>query len=681
VILIQGDSPIERWQEFSLKSPDRIVLDLYNCEYPVHLRPKKRKGRFVNMLRVGRHRDRIRIVADLIEGPKVQRHIHREGSTLSLYIGIGKPHLTYIKSIVPRVSPEGDLDMNIGVHKKTTLLYKAFSLSGPNRLVLDLPNTVPGLEIPKEIDVEGVEEVVIRVGVHPRFTRIVVDLGSRPVPEYRIIPEAKGVRLSLQFPRTSPEALPPVVPEEEIKIMPPEEPKPGVPAMEKERPPEPELPKEEVSLEPRKEEEAPASWEEIEKGSTFEFRGVFLNKYAEDVNEETVFEDDRVNHAKLKVEAIYQPKENLQLVLGLEADHFAYGNDGDWDYDYGIRPYNTYINWAGSESNVKAGYQIVRWGKSDGFSPLDNINPEDFRDGFAGRREDRKFAIPMLNLELYRDIYTLQGIFIPFFYESKLDLFGTDWALFDHADQVLGPIAIVEEDPSNTLSNSEVGIRFSGILRNFDYAFSYFYTRQDTPSIGSLEPVPGFPVPSTSSGLGDLLGYAQATGQTIRLIYDRHHIWGFEFETTLGEFGLRGDLAYEYQTSFLNTDLRRIKKPTLEYMVGADYNGPGAFYVNLQFSQNFILDYEDNILFDSKITNSVNGSISKEFFAGKTELAFRFFYNITDESYLLDPRFLIKYWDNFRLTFGAEFFGGPEYTILGMLKDNDQVYLLMELNF
>ena len=82
-----------------------------------------------------------------------------------------------------------------------------------------------------------------------------------------------------------------------------------------------------------------------------------------------------------------------------------------------------------------------------------------------------------------------------------------------------------------------------------------------------------------------------------------------------------------------------------------------------------------NHLFFSQIIN-----IKKQFFNTELKLL-TFFYDITNEAYLLDPKLLIKYWDNFRISLGAEFFGGPEYTILGMFKDNDQVYVLVEVDF
>lgn len=423
------------------------------------------------------------------------------------------------------------------------------------------------------------------------------------------------------------------------------------------------------------------SWQGTEKPSRFELGGKLRNKLGHDTEEDNEFEDDFYNHAEVQLEAKYLPNETFHAVISLDADYFAYHNDSDWDYDNDIRLHNAYINLAWPSCNLKVGNQIVRWGKSDGYSPLDNLNPEDLRDGIGGRREDRKLAIPMVNLELHRGLYTLQGIFLPFFKKSKFDLLGSDWSLFDHMEEQIGPLAIKEEDPSNTLQNSEAGVRLSGTVRNFDYAFSYFYTHEDEPSLDSLAVPPGFPASFESVTIRDLAVFAKATNQEILLRHDRRNIYGFEFETTLGDFGLRGDAAYTSRGGFITSELKRIRKPIFQYMVGADYNGPEAFYLNLQFSQTFIQGYDDRIVFADDITSAINGTVSKEFLNGDIKLEFRYFYDLSGEAALCNPKFFFNYWQNFSIEVGAEFFDGSDETTIGLFRDNDQVYGIVEVNF
>jgi hypothetical protein len=415
--------------------------------------------------------------------------------------------------------------------------------------------------------------------------------------------------------------------------------------------------------------------------SAFSLHGQVWNRFAQDTKENNRFEDDRYDHLEVQVEGKYVLSQTLQFVLALKANYFAYNNASDWHHDGEVSLYNAYVNLALSHVNVRVGNQIVIWGKADEVSPLDNVNPEDFRDGFVRRRVERKIPIPMMNVEWSQDVYKLQGLFIPFFRRAKLDLRGTNWALFDHSDQAIGPFAVEEEKPPKTLDNSEVGVRFAGKVRALDYAVSYLRTRADLPAVGSLSAPPGFQLPTLHPTLLDLARFAQATGQPIRLTHDHQHVFGLEFETVVGSIGLRGDIAYVADRSFLTRALRAMHRPVFQYIVGADYNGPSNLYVNFQFSQSVIQDYDKTILSFTKLTNEFNGTISKELFANNLKAALRYFYNITRASYYYNPYIVVQYWPNINIELGVDLIGGPRDTPVGFFRDNDQVYINLKVFF
>ena len=238
-------------------------------------------------------------------------------------------------------------------------------------------------------------------------------------------------------------------------------------------------------------------------------------------------------------------------------------------------------------------------------SPLDIINPEDLRDGFVRDRQERKLPIPMLDLKLYKDVYKLEALFIPFFEKSELDLLGRDWAYFDHYVEEIGDFSVIEEEPSNTFRNSEAGLRFSGTVRNLDYAFSYFYTRDDLPSVDSLVLPPGVSIDPDAATLKGLAEFSFLTRQPIQLRYIRQNVSGLELETTWRDFGIRGEAAYINKKPFMTDQLESIKRAVFHYVLGVDYSGLGGFYCNLQFSQEIIRDYEEGILFLDEVTNRV----------------------------------------------------------------------------
>lgn len=432
---------------------------------------------------------------------------------------------------------------------------------------------------------------------------------------------------------------------------------------------------------PWPEESAAAPWENSTAAEKLELGGRVKNKFALDTHDNNEFEDLFQNHLLLQLDTTYRPYASIEAKISLQADHYTYGRDTDWKNDSNFRLLDAYVNFAGQGVNLKVGNQIVRWGKADGYSPLDNVNPEDLRDGIGGRREDRKMQIPMANLEFYKGRFTIQALYIPFFIKSRYDLKGTDWALYDHYQHEIGAFAIHEQDLSDIVEESEAGLKMAGIAGKFDYAFSYLYTHEDVASLDSLATPIGFEPQFSSHVIKDLARFAQATDQAIHMSYQRQSIYGFEFETTVSAFGLRGDLAYTDSLSYTTEQLKRIQKPVLQYWVGADYNGPGAFYVNVQFGQIYIQDFDETILLAEEISSIVNGTISKEFSNGDVKLEFRYYYDFSGDGALYNPKCIANFWRNLKLEIGIEFFDGTDAHPLGFYRINDQAYATVEWLF
>jgi hypothetical protein len=412
-------------------------------------------------------------------------------------------------------------------------------------------------------------------------------------------------------------------------------------------------------------------------GRLFTLSGEIRNKFAYDMNEDNDSEDDMMNHVRLRVGTDLEHGDRLRAALFVDTDWFFYGNGGDWRDDENIRLDDAYLNFRGDGFNLKLGNQVIRWGKTDAYSPLDNLNPEDLRDDLSGRREDRKLPIPMAALEIYAGNFTISSVFIPFFVKSEYDLLGTDWAVLGRADGM----AFKEEDPSDSLKNGEGGIRLSGIAGRMDWAFSWLYAREDLPTPDSLDVPVGFPLVTGNLTTSQLKDFSNATGQPVVLTHDRQNIFGFEFETTLHVFGVRGDLAYIDHASYFTRDLERIRKPVVQLMVGIDYNGVNDWYVNLQVLTSRILDYENRIIWAKETTRAVNGSLWKEFFNGDLRLGCRYYYDLSGDATVLNPKIRLSFWKPVIFEVGGELFDGSDETVPGRYEYNDQVYLITEIKF
>jgi len=407
------------------------------------------------------------------------------------------------------------------------------------------------------------------------------------------------------------------------------------------------------------------------------FSGKIWNKLAHDVREENSYESDLFNHFKLKAGATMVQSDQLYAVLFIDADYFSYGNNGDYNDDTTLRLGDAYVNLRENWFNLRLGNQIIKWGKTDALSPLDNLNPEDLRDNLAGRREERKLSIPMANLELYKGNITLSGVYIPFFVESEYDLTGTDWAIFDHVEG----LTFIEEGPSQSLNNSEGGVRVSGALAKMDWALSWLHAREDLPTPDTLALPSGMVLPPGNWTVSDLADFANGTGQQVYLTHDKQNIYGFEFETTLSSLGVRGDLAFRDDASFFTRELEQIKKPVVQAMAGVDYSGENNWYANTQLFMSHVQDYEDRIVWAKETTWALNGTLWKEFSNGKVKLECLYYYDLSGDATVFHPKVRLSYWEPIVFEFGGEWFDGSTETQIGRWSDNDQIYAVLEIQF
>jgi len=406
-------------------------------------------------------------------------------------------------------------------------------------------------------------------------------------------------------------------------------------------------------------------------------RGFIQAKWATDTHNNSRNEHDYTfyNNARLEGKWTFEGSRNY-IFASIDSEYLWFGphNDED-DYDldlfegyfywsnkkrvrprfrttpirYGIK---RYFSWLRGPVDIRVGRQIVRWGKTDQISPVDNLNPQDLREFITHDLEDRKIPNWMVRARLFSDFFTVEGIYLPFFESSRIDYFGTDWAIFRHMNR----IGVHEEEPDLKFKNGEGGVRMTKTISGWDLGFSYLYAWENLPHFES------FP----------------ADGGDVQITYKRSNILGFEFETTVGEIGLRGEAAYFDQQSFLTENLTSVSKPVFHSVIGVDYSSANGWYVNVQFSEKIIRDYQRDILYVRKSNTAINGEVSKEFWRGHFKALLRYNYGLSDKSYYLNPKIIYTYFTDLDIILGANIFGGDSDTLLGQHDKDDQVFLILK---
>jgi hypothetical protein len=116
-------------------------------------------------------------------------------------------------------------------------------------------------------------------------------------------------------------------------------------------------------------------------------------------------------------------------------------------------------------------------------------------------------------------------------------------------------------------------------------------------------------------------------------------------------------------------------------MLGLDYNGPGAWYINLQYLESYIANYDSRILWADEWGSAMTGTVSKEFLNGNLKPECRFYYDFSGNAALLNPKVKLKFWEPLIIEIGAELFDGSEETPVGIFGENDLAYVQLEAKF
>ena len=363
---------------------------------------------------------------------------------------------------------------------------------------------------------------------------------------------------------------------------------------------------------------------------------------------------------------------------------------------YDLSLFDAYIAHRGEDVSFKIGKQIRRWGKADQFSPVDTLNPEDLREFYTLEYEDRKIPVWMADATVKLGSIFLEAAYLPRFKSMELDYFETDWAVYPHLKEDLWDnpavphelknyfkqISVHETSPNDNGLNGEIALQLSTSIKGWDVGATYHYTWEDTPFFKSF-PVKGLDVDGSMTGteILSILDGATIAGDTIEVAYVRSHIVGIAFETTLSQFGFRGEAAWHSDQPLLTADLTSITSPVLYTIVGADYTGKQNWYLNLQLSYSHISDFDDAILYFKRDTFALLGELNKDFFSSWVTASLHYHITINEHQYYLSPRVECSYIPDLDIVLGLHLFEGSPYSFMGRFDENDQLFLDLTYHF
>jgi hypothetical protein len=229
-----------------------------------------------------------------------------------------------------------------------------------------------------------------------------------------------------------------------------------------------------------------------------------------------------------------------------------------------------------SKLDLKAGRQIVVWGKSDNIRITDVLNPLDMREPGMTDIEDLRLPLAMTKLDYYFGNWELSGIAIHEIRFNKMPVYGYD---FYPADEPMPP----EDKPDNSLENTEWALSLSGIFSGWDLDLYYARVFNDSPHMEYVL----FDDDSTE----------------IQQKHERLHMFGFAYNKALGNWLLKGEGAVLNRVHYTNRPGTGYTR--LDVLAGAEYSGFNETLISLEIANRHINNhrpclekYPDGVLQD-----------------------------------------------------------------------------------
>ncbi|VAX35409.1 hypothetical protein MNBD_UNCLBAC01-833 [hydrothermal vent metagenome] len=430
----------------------------------------------------------------------------------------------------------------------------------------------------------------------------------------------------------------------------------------------------------------------------FETSGEILIRAYQDIKDEAPFQDNQAIDSRFYWFNEFNLKDqNLKFVFGLDARGELFRNQVTVsNSDLYLR--EAYVDFKQDNYNIRIGNQKVTWGKLDDFTVLDRMTPQDFRWFALFEKQERKLPTLAIKHTYYADNWQFEGIFLPFFDPSEINFFGSDWAVFGHlkdeiangsfsgsAKNNVQRISIIDKDnlTDNNLKNSQVGLKFKSRVGEVDYDFYYMYTYSPLPVLrektSAGNTVKQFLYDPTAVNLEALVDIgATDTDLTLEREHSRMHVIGADWETVLGDYGVRGEAGMFLNSPYLRENMSYVTKNTFTIGAGIDHTTAKNLYFNFQLVLDYIFDYE-NLFAQKAFSQQLTGTLTQDFLRDTIALNFDWAWSPSYRDWMLNPEIQYKFKNGLHASLGSYIFEGKSSTILGRYSNKDLLY--MELSF
>ena len=337
------------------------------------------------------------------------------------------------------------------------------------------------------------------------------------------------------------------------------------------------------------------------------------------------------------------------------------------------------------------GIKKINWGRSNFLSVLDIVNPKDYSKPYEFYPEKIKKASPVFFLSAYLPKeMKLEFVYLPVFEADEFALDGR-WEknTFANIEQALPSSEnkalfeakkklFLKDQKTNTFDYAQGGLRYSlTIGGKHDLGFQYFTGFLHEPNFKSKHK----PSAPTEAEFKQVF-------ENARLIYNRCHQIGADYEAMFGQFTVQAEFAANI-TADLKGNNPDIYNPNLAWNLGLLYALPKNINLRLQAAETVRLlnsgINQNELSLDTEKGSPITDtrflfSIAQTLVRGSLEWKLNALVGIEDADFMINPElsWLIGTID---FDLGLGFFGGKKNGKLGRYQNNHFIKMSIGYEF
>jgi hypothetical protein len=359
-------------------------------------------------------------------------------------------------------------------------------------------------------------------------------------------------------------------------------------------------------------------------------------------------------------------------------DYYASNVRDDQRTEFQVR--ETYVDFSAADLEWRLGRQHIVWGEMVGLFFADVVSAKDLREFVLPDFEVLRIPQWAARVEHFGNNFHAELIWIPFPSYNEVGKPttpggepGADYFAYpafpamDGANVVV-PNILSFDEPPNSLSHTNYGLRLSRLTDGWDIT-GFLYS--------SMDSMPTYRLEKKTVLAPGVISY------DYRAEHKRIHQAGGTIAKDLGSVVMKGEAIYTHGRRYNVLDANEadglVKQNTLDWVVGLDFNPGVDVRLNTQLFQRIYFDHDDRIVQDRVETGA--SLLANYKFAHNWEVDALLIHSLNRSDWLFRPKLIWNFQQNWRLTFGADVFSGPEDGLFGQFDDRDRVYGELRYDF